>query len=102
MAAKVIRSIVGVVDMDAALRVFDSGEDVAARESSLEATLRADATRAKAEKARAAQAKRDAEAAKPKTPRELVTALGLLFEVRDACSKKCIGTRGRNATTLCT
>ena len=105
LAVKVIRSLVGLVGINDALAVFDAeDEDVAERARSREATLRADATRAKAEKERAAEEAHQAELASakaaPKSAEQIVTALGFSFKLRDACDQRCAFRR--RLATICT
>ena len=106
LAATVVDRLVGFVRIDEALRVFDAEEkDVAVRESSRAATLRADVTHVKEVMARAAEKARQAELASakaaPKSVEEVVTGLHLLFDVRDACSNKCIGWRRHHPSASC-
>ncbi len=106
-AVKLILSVVGVLSDDVVLAVFDGKEkDVAELAQLRTEALRADVTRAKEAKARAAQAalqaERDAAAEAPKTTGEAVSALNISVEARAKCSNKCIGLRSRNPESGCT
>ena len=91
LAATVVERLVGFLGINDALLVFDAKEkDVAVRESSRAATLRADVTRWKEAKGRAAQAALQAErASAPKSVEDSVKALKHSFELREKCSVAC-------------
>ena len=104
-AVKLILSVVGVLSDGVVLAVFDGQEEDVAELAQLRAVaLREDVTRAKEAKARADEEARQAElaaaAAAPKTTKEVVSELNLLFKLRDKCRQTC--PRWGDTSTICT
>ena len=104
LAATVVERLVGFLGINDALLVFDAKEkDVAVRESSRAATLRADVTRWKEAKGRAAQAALQAErASAPKSVEDSVKALKHSFELREKCSVACLNAVRWSTSAGCT